>query len=105
MKLRLLIGLTLALGASVLAQDVRIEAPAAPKPAGSTTNALSAPIERPKEPLIKYSGLLTDFKRSTNRWKFFSLRKKADPKTDGENLIRETRTEASHPVKLLSLDF
>jgi hypothetical protein len=105
MKLRFLAGLLAVGGASVLAQDVRIEAPVAPKPPGANTNALSAPIERPKEPLIKYSGLMADFKRSTNRWKFFSLRKPVDPKTDGANLIRETRTEAGHPVKLLSLDF
>src|SRR5688572_1383001 len=102
MRLWLLTGL---LALPLFAQDVRIEAPVPPKTSIINTNLLTAPSAQPKESPIKYSGLATDLKRSTNRWKFFSLRKPADPKTDAANLIHDTRAQAGPPIKLLSIDF
>jgi hypothetical protein len=69
------------------------------------TNILATPAQKPTEPAIKYSGVATDFKRSTNRWRFFSLRQPRDPKRDGQNVIRDTRAEAGGPIKLFSIDF
>jgi hypothetical protein len=82
-------------------QEIEVQSPLAPKPATTGTTNLITP---PKD-LIKYGGLATDIKRSTNRWKMFSLRKPLDPKTDEATLIRETRTEAAKPIKLFSIDF
>ena len=102
----------LALAATTPAQDK--SAPIAkpeiqsPRPAANSplnTNALSSPNQKPKESAIKYSGVATDFKRSTNRWKFFSIRQPRDPKRDGENVIHTTRSEAGGPIKILSIDF
>jgi hypothetical protein len=79
--------------------QLELQSPLEPKTTNSTI------LETPKEPLIKYSGLATDIKRSTNRWRMFSLRKPADPKTDGAHIIHETRTEGAKPVKIFSIDF
>jgi hypothetical protein len=112
MKIWLVIGCLSALAAATPAQDKA--APIAkpeiqtPRPATNSalnTNALSTATQKVREPLIKYSGVATDFKRSTNRWKFFSLRQPRDPKHDGENVIRTTRTEAGGPIKIFSIDF
>src|SRR4051812_34943068 len=75
--------------------EIEIQTPLAPKSPTIATNIMEAP----KEPLVKFGGLATDMKRSTNRWKMFSLRKPLDPKTDGANLIRDTRTEGAKPIK------
>jgi hypothetical protein len=82
-------------------QEAEIQSPLAPKQTVVSSNT----IILPKEPPVKLSGLATDIKHSTNRWKMFSLRKPVDPKTDGANVIRTTRTEAGGPIKLFSIDF
>ena len=79
--------------------QIELISPLEPK----TTNTTI--LETPKEPLIKYSGLATDIKRSTNRWRMFSLRKPVDPKTDEAQMIRDTRTEGAKPIKIFSIDF
>jgi hypothetical protein len=82
--------------------EIEIQSPLAPKAATSASTNI---MEAIKDPLVKYSGLATDLKRSTNRWKMFSLRKPTDPKSDQATLIRDTRTEAGGPIKLFSIDF
>lgn len=87
-------------------QEIQVEAPRPPRTSEVNTNALSNP--KPGQtnlPTIFYSGLGPDIRKSTNRWRMFSLRKKVDLKTDGENLIMDTRTEAARPFKLFSIDF
>ena len=84
-------------------QEIEI---AAPRPV-LTTNQVStnAIPQKPKEPTVTYSGLVQDVRKSTNRWKIFSLRRPANPKEDNANLVRDLRTEASPAVKLISVDF
>lgn len=85
--------------ASTAKPNIEVQAPLTPKTSTPTN------IVIPKEPVVRYGGLATDIKRSTNRWKMFSLRKPADPKNDDANLIKETRTEGARPIKLFSIDF
>jgi hypothetical protein len=82
-----------------------ILSPRAPAQTTVNTNILATPGQKPKEPAIKFSGVATDFKRSTNRWKFFSLRAPRDPKRDGQNVVRDLRTEGGGGIKLFSVDF
>lgn len=79
----------------------------APRPQTNSpinTNLLAAPVQKPKDSAVKYSGVAADFKRSTNRWKFFSLRAPRDPNHDGENLIHDAHSPGG-PVKVISIDF
>lgn len=114
MKFWLAIGCLSALAVTTPAQEKpaprsksqpEIQAPRAPTQTTLNTNILATPAQKANEPVIKYSGVATDFKRSTNRWKFFSLRQPRDPKRDGQNVIRTTRAEAGGPIKIFSIDF
>jgi hypothetical protein len=81
---------------------IEVQTPLPPaKPTTASTNVL----DLPKEPTVTFGGTVMDFKRSTNRWKMFSLRKPLDRKADEATVIRETRTEGARPVKLFSIDF
>ena len=89
-------------------QEIFVDTPRPPKTAEVNTNALSTPKPPQKDakpPVVTYSGLGPEVAKATNKWKVFSLRRPANPKEDGSNLIRETRTEAARPIKLLSIDF
>ena len=86
-------------------QDVEIAAPRAARTNALTTNALSQ-IKDPKQPQRTVGGLVPEIRKSTNRWRMFSLRRPANPKEDEANVTREgLRTEASGAVKLISVDF
>src|SRR5258706_13642500 len=71
-------------------QDLEVDAPRAPKTTEVSTNALSKPQspKEPKEPTVTYGGLATDVRKSTNRWKMFSLRRPANLKEDDTAVIR-----------------
>ena len=85
-------------------QEVEIAAPQSPRTNGINTNALSN-LNQPKTN-ITYSGLGPELRKSTNRWRIFSLRRPANTKEDESNLTREgLRTEASPAIKLISIDF
>jgi hypothetical protein len=89
-------------------QEIQVDAPRAPGTTEVTTNALSKP--QPPNQLTKpkrtYGGVVNDVRKSTNRWKIFSLRRPASLKEDDANVTREgLRTEASGAVKLISVDF
>ena len=85
-------------------QEIEVAAPQSPRTNGINTNALSN-LNQPKTN-IAYSGLGPEFRKSTNRWRTFSLRRPANLKEDESNLTREgLRTEASPAVKLISIDF
>ena len=122
MKLPLSIAFASALAIAVIAQDrpqnaaptgkprqeIEVEAPRAPKTTEVTTNALSKPQppNQPTKPKRTYGGVVQDVRKSTNRWKIFSLRRPANLKEDDTNVTREgLRTEASGAVKLISVDF
>lgn len=83
-------------------QEIEITAPTPPKESEVNTNLLP---KMPQRPAISHGGLATDIRKSTNRWKMFSLRRPANVKEDEANMIRNTRTEASPAVKLFSVDF
>jgi hypothetical protein len=83
-------------------QQIEITAPTPPKESAVNTNLLP---KMPARPAISHGGLTTDIRKSTNRWKMFSLRRPANLKEDESNLIRNVRTEASPAVKLFSVDF
>ena len=52
------------------------------------------------------AGLLVDIRRSTNRFRMFSLRQRGNPVADDENLIRDVSAPTRIiGVKLLSFDF
>src|SRR4051812_26930455 len=67
-------------------EQLQVDAPRAATTTEASTNAI--PL-KPKEPAVTYSGIVQDVKKSTNRWRMFSLRKKADPKEDSKNVIRD----------------
>jgi hypothetical protein len=89
-------------------QEIQVDAPRAPRTTEVTTNALSKPQppNQPTKPKRTYGGVVQDVRKSTNRWKMFSLRRPANLKEDDANVTREAlRTEASGAVKLISVDF
>lgn len=88
-------------------QNLEIAAPVAPKTNQINTNVLSSATgpKLPKEGGVSYGGLIPDVRRSTNRWRMFSLRRPANPREDDANMIRNLRTEAGGAVKLFSVDF
>jgi hypothetical protein len=83
-------------------QEIEITAPTPPKESEVNTNLLP---KMPQRPAISHGGLATDIRKSTNRWKMFSLRRPANLKEDEANMIRNARTEAGPPVKIFSVDF
>jgi hypothetical protein len=86
-------------------KEIQVETPQAPKELTVDTNLLANPNPTPKkESRINYSGFITDVRRSTNRWKMFSLRKPVDPAHDGENLM-DAHSEAGPGIKLFSIGF
>lgn len=88
--------------------EVEVAAPRPPKSSEISTNALSKPQppDQPTKPKRTYSGLAHDLRKSTNRWKIFSLRRPANLKEDDANVTREgLRTEAGGAIKLISVDF
>ena len=85
-------------------QEIEIAAPQSPRTNAISTNALSN-LNQPKTNLT-YSGLGPELRKSTNRWRIFSLRRPANAKEDEANLTREgLRTQASPAIKLISIDF
>ena len=88
-------------------QNLEIAAPLAPKTNAIDTNVLSSARgpKLPKEPTVSYGGVVNDIRKSTNRWRMFSLRRHANLKEDEANMVRNLRTEASPAVKLISVDF
>ena len=88
-------------------QEIEVQAPRAPRTTEVTTNALSKvqPPDQPTKPKRTYSGVAHDLRKSTNRWKMFSLRTRADLAEDDKAVIRNLRTEGGGAVKLLSVDF
>jgi hypothetical protein len=88
-------------------QEIEVQAPRAPKTTEVTTNALSKvqPPDQPTKPKVTYGGVAHDVRKSTNRWKMFSLRRRADLAEDDKAVIRNLRTEGGGAVKLFSVDF
>ena len=88
-------------------QNLEVAAPLAPKTNAIDTNVLSSARgpKLPKEPTVSYGGLVNDVRKSTNRWRMFSLRRPANLKEDDANTVHNLRTEASPGVKLISVDF
>ncbi|HUS35389.1 MAG TPA: hypothetical protein VM680_08575 [Verrucomicrobiae bacterium] len=87
-------------------QEIEVQAPRAPKTTEVTTNALSkVQPDQPTKPKVTYSGVGHDVRKSTNRWKMFSLRRRADLQEDDKAVIRNLRTEGGGAVKLFSVDF
>ena len=88
-------------------QEIEVQAPRPPKTTEVTTNALSKvqPADQLTKPKRTYSGVAHDLRKSTNRWKMFSLRKRADLAEDDKAVIRNLRTEGGGAVKLFSVDF
>lgn len=84
-------------------QEIEVQAPRAPKTTEVTTNALSK--VQPTKPKVTYGGVVHDVRKSTNRWKMFSLRRRADLAEDDKAVIRNLRTEGGGAVKLFSVDF
>src|SRR6185436_11448178 len=70
-------------------QEIEVIAPKPPKESEINTNIFP---KMPKEPTVSYGGLARDIRKSTNRWKTFSLRRPANLKEDEQNLIRNART-------------
>ena len=88
--------------------EIEVTAPRPPKTTEISTNALSKPQppDQPTKPKRTYTGVAHDLRKSTNRWKIFSLRRPANLKEDDANVTREgLRTEASGAVKIISVDF
>lgn len=88
--------------------ELEVQAPRPPKTTDISTNALSKPQppDQPTKPKRTYSGVAADVRKSTNRWKIFSLRRPANLKEDDANVIREgLRTEGGGAVKLIAVDF
>lgn len=83
-------------------QEIEVAAPRGPKESEVSTNALP---KFPKRPSVSHGGLVSDVRKSTNRWKMFSLRRPANLKEDEANMIRDLRTEGGGAVKLFSVDF
>ena len=88
-------------------QEIELQAPVAPKTTEVTTNALSKvqPPDQVRKPKVTYGGLAQDVRKSTNRWRMFSLRRRADLAEDDKAVIRNLRTEGGGAVKLFSVDF
>jgi hypothetical protein len=92
-------------------QEIEITAPATAKTSTVNTNLFSArkpgaaAANEPKEPTVTYGGFITDLRKSTNRARTFSLRRRANLKEDDTALIHNVRAEASPAVKLFSVDF
>jgi hypothetical protein len=88
-------------------QDLEVVAPPPPKTNALDTNILSSARgpKLPKETTVTYGGLIPEVRRSTNRWRMFSLRRPANLKEDDANLVRNVRAEASPAVKVFSIDF
>lgn len=112
MKVSALILLTAVASLSTFAQDKAAPIASPPTPSLAVTNKVDTnllanprPPQPEKPPLVTFSGLGPDIAKSTNRWKMFSLRRPANPKEDTANLITDTKSEISRPVKLFSIDF
>jgi hypothetical protein len=88
-------------------QEIELQAPVAPKTTEVTTNALSKvqPPDQARKPKVTYGGLAHDVRKSTNRWRMFSLRRRVDLAEDDKAVIRNLRTEGGGAVKLFSVDF
>jgi hypothetical protein len=84
-------------------QEIEVIAPDRPKESEEVNTNLFPKM--PPGPAVTYGGLASDVKKSTNRWKMFSLRQPANLKRDDANMIRGTRTEGGPAVKLFSVDF
>jgi hypothetical protein len=83
-------------------QEIEVTAPQPAKESEVNTNALP---KMPKQPAVSYGGLASDIRKSTNRWKMFSIRRPANPKEDDANMVRNLRTEGGPGVKVFSVDF
>jgi hypothetical protein len=83
-------------------QEIEVVAPERPKESEVNTNAYP---KMPKQPTVSYGGVASDVRKSTNRWRIFSLRRPANLKEDEANVIRNLRTEGAPAVKLFSVDF
>ena len=83
-------------------QEIEVTAPQPAKESEVNTNALP---KMPKEPAVSYGGLASDIRKSTNRWKMFSIRRPANLKEDDANMVRNLRTEGGPGVKVFSVDF
>jgi hypothetical protein len=88
-------------------QDLEVVAPVRPKTNSLDTNILSSAQgpKLPKQTVVTYGGLIPEVRKSTNRWRMFSLRRPANLKQDEANLVRDVRTEASPAVRVFSVDF
>jgi hypothetical protein len=84
-------------------QEIEVLAPERPKESEEVNTNLFPKM--PQGPTVSYGGLASDIKKSTNRWKMFSLRQPANVKRDEANVIRNTRTEGGPAVKIFSVDF
>jgi hypothetical protein len=85
-------------------QNLEVIAPPPPRTNSLDTNVLSNP-KLPKESTVSFGGLIPEVRKSTNRWRIFSLRRPANLKDDEANLVRNVRTEASPAVRVFSVDF
>jgi hypothetical protein len=84
-------------------QEIEVLSPERPKDSDEVNTNLFPKM--PQGPTVSYGGLATDLKKSTNRWKMFSLRQPANLKRDEANVIRGTRTEGGPAIKIFSVDF
>ncbi|HYE30341.1 MAG TPA: hypothetical protein VEH27_02845 [Methylomirabilota bacterium] len=109
----LLILLSAALATSSHAQEkADVSTPTQPAAGASAATPSSKVKETDKNPpplvkerIIVTSGFLVELKRAENKKKFLSLRQKADPIKDAENIWTEPRSGRPMGVRLFSLSF
>ncbi len=100
----------LSLVLSLQAEDAKavapVQNPSIRIPTQTEKKGSQTPSDSSKKLPYANAGLLVDIRRSTNRFRMFSLRQKRNPVADEENLIRDVSDPARITgVKLLSFDF
>lgn len=83
-----------------------VQQPTVGLPGQNEKKRILSPEPPVKKTTITPSGLLVDIRRSTNRFRMFSLRRKADPQSDQANLLHDVSEPTRITgVKLLSIGF
>ena len=113
MKIILLACLLGSLGTGALhSQDISLENSSPGQSAMEESRQRKAALEQKRQTAkallqqpIVYSGFLVDYSRSTNKAKYFSLRKPATPAKDMKNIYTDVRTGRPKGVVLFALSF
>ena len=95
--------------ATILAQDVRVEASQTPAEANREAQRKLEAEQKARKALeqspITYSGFLVELSRAEKKSRLLSLRQPPDPKNDYKNLYLDERTARPKGFVLFALSF